>query len=240
MKVIPVLDVKRGLVVLARMGLRETYRPLRSLFCPFSSPVAMVKILADLGFKMAYMADLDAIVDGRLNPELYNALSSEISLMVDPGVRNIEDALKVTEAGVDKLILATETLPNLRIAEEALRLLGSEHVVLSLDLNNRRVLTRAPELRGLNPLECLARMAELGFKEAIVVDLARVGSFAGPDLELVRLFKPIQVRLIIGGGVRNIRDLLSLKREGVKAVLVASALHKSKLSIEELRRMSFI
>ncbi len=235
MKVIPVLDVKNGLTVWAKMSFRDLYKPIRSNLYPFSSPLAAVKKLSFLGFKTVYVADLDAIIYGFINTELYKSLSSEVKLMVDPGIKSLEEASKVIDVGVGKLIVATETLPRLEIAKSILEVYGCERVVLSLDLKNREILSKIPEFKGLTPKECLEEFVKLGFEEAIVVDLARVGSYSGLDLELIRELKTIPIKLIVGGGVRNLNDLIVLREMGVEAVLVASALHQSELTIPELK-----
>lgn len=240
MKIIPVLDIKNGLTVLARMGFRESYRPVKNRLYPFSNPLATVRKLSSLGFKIVYVADLDAIVYGFLNTELYKSLSSEVNLMLDPGIKSFEEASIVINTGVKKLIVATETIPKLEIAQRILQAYGSDRVVLSLDLKNRRVLSKAPELIGLSPKECLNKAKRLGFREVIVIDLARVGSHTGPDLELISELKNTSIRLIVGGGIRNLNDLLILKEMGVEAVLVASALHKCTLTISELESAGLI
>ncbi len=42
--------------------------------------------------------------------------------------------------------------------------------------------------------------------------------------------------VFVGGGVRDIKDLVELKNLGVSGVLVATALHSGKISIEELKK----
>jgi phosphoribosylformimino-5-aminoimidazole carboxamide ribotide isomerase len=240
LRVIPVLDIKNGLTVWAKMGFRESYKPIRNSLCPFSNPLAAVKKLSSLGFKTVYMADLDAILYGFLNTGLYKTLSSEADLMVDPGVKSFEEASKVIDSGVKKLIVATETLPRLEVAQSILKVYGCDRVVLSLDLKNREIISKIPKLKNLSPKECLEEFVRLGFKEAIVVDLAKVGSYSGPDLELIGELKTKHIRLIVGGGVRNLNDLLTLRDMGVEAALVSSALHQSKLTIPELKRVGFL
>ncbi|MBS7611492.1 hypothetical protein KEJ27_04710 [Candidatus Bathyarchaeota archaeon] len=240
MKVIPVLDVKNGLTVWAKMGFRDLYKPIRSRLYPFSNPLATVKKLSSLGFKTIYVADLDAILYGFINTELYKALSSEVNLMVDLGVKSFEEASRVIDTGVKKLIVATETLPKLEIALSILEAYGCDRVVLSLDLKNREILSKIPGFKSLPPRECLEKFVKLGFKEVIIVDLARVGSNSGPDLELIGGLKNASVKLIVGGGVRNLNDLLILREMNVEAALVASALHQSKLTISDLERAGFL
>lgn len=240
MEVIPVLDIKNGLTVWAKMGFRDLYKPIRNRLYPFSNPLATVKKLSSVGFKTVYVADLDAIIYGFLNTELYGFLSSEVNLMLDPGVKSFEEASEVFNAGVRKLIVATEALQELEIARRILEVYGCDRVALSLDLKNRKVLSAAPEFMGVSPRDCLVEAVRLGFEEAIVIDLARVGSNRGPDLELIKELKNIPIRLIVGGGIRNLSDLLMLKEIGVEAALVASALHQSKLTISELEKNGFL
>ena len=40
----------------------------------------------------------------------------------------------------------------------------------------------------------------------------------------------------MGGGVRDINDLIRLRDLGISGVLVATVLHSGKISIEELRQ----
>jgi uncharacterized protein related to proFAR isomerase len=67
-----------------------------------------------------------------------------------------------------------------------------------------------------------------GLREVIVLDLARVGSGAGPDVaaiaEIHAAFPGLQ--LLAGGGVRDAADLRALARAGAAGALVATALHR--------------
>jgi phosphoribosylformimino-5-aminoimidazole carboxamide ribotide isomerase len=66
-----------------------------------------------------------------------------------------------------------------------------------------------------------------------VLDLARVGSGSGVDLELmsaVRRAAP-RVALFAGGGVRNAEDLDALARAGCDGALVATALLSGALRL---------
>ena len=63
MQVIPVLDLIGGLVVRARMGDRDAYRPIETPLSPTPDPVAVAEGLMRLGsFPTLYIADLDAII----------------------------------------------------------------------------------------------------------------------------------------------------------------------------------
>jgi phosphoribosylformimino-5-aminoimidazole carboxamide ribotide isomerase len=44
----------------------------------------------------------------------------------------------------------------------------------------------------------------------------------------------------VGGGVRDINDLIRLREIGVSGALVASALHSGKIKVNELKALGFI
>ena len=62
MDVIPVIDLKGGVVVHARRGDRARYRPIESPLSPTATPLDVVTGLMALHpFRRLYIADLDAI-----------------------------------------------------------------------------------------------------------------------------------------------------------------------------------
>ncbi|MEM2843697.1 MAG: HisA/HisF-related TIM barrel protein [Candidatus Bathyarchaeia archaeon] len=240
MKVIPAVDVKNGLVVWAKMGLREAYKPLESWLCPSSNLLALIKNLRREGFKEVYLADLDAISGKPKNFKLYNELSSLTNLILDCGVESLNEIENCLNCGVFKVVLATEVMPSLDLAREALKKFGLNNIILSLDLKNGFVLSRLSDLSSLNPLECLKLFSKIGFKECLVIDVAKVGSFKGLDLNLLERIKKEGFKVFAGGGVKSLEDLLSLKRIGVDGVLIASALHEKLISLNELKKYGFL
>src|SRR2546430_2700019 len=65
MEIIPVLDLKGGVVVRARMGERHLYAPIATPLAASSEPLEVARgLLAVYPFATLYVADLDAI-EGR-------------------------------------------------------------------------------------------------------------------------------------------------------------------------------
>jgi phosphoribosylformimino-5-aminoimidazole carboxamide ribotide isomerase len=109
-------------------------------------------------------------------------------------------------------------------------------VILSLDLRDGRALSPDPQLAGLPALEAFARLHRAGLREAIVLDLARVGSGAGPDVGLIAEIHGAfpELELLAGGGVRDVEDLRALDAAGAAGALVATALHRGVIGRREL------
>jgi phosphoribosylformimino-5-aminoimidazole carboxamide ribotide isomerase len=237
MRVIPVIDLKSATAVHAVRGDRERYRPLRSKIVSGSDPVHVTRGVRDaLGLDELYVADLDAIAGGPPHREVISALAREARVMVDAGVTEVAGVRLLLELGAARVVTGTETLPDPAALERVRAQLPDAPLALSLDLRAGCVLSPDPELARLGPAEALERFARAGVREVIVLDLARVGSGAGPDVPLLRRLcaRFPELELLAGGGVRHLADLRALAEAGVAGALVATALHGGAIGREEL------
>jgi phosphoribosylformimino-5-aminoimidazole carboxamide ribotide isomerase len=236
MRVIPVIDLKSGAAVHAVGGERERYRPLRSGLVAGSDPLRVARAFrVELGLDELYVADLDAIAGGPPHAEALAALAQEARLMVDAGVTELAAARPLLELGAARVVIGTETLAD----AAALERLAGLPPVLSLDLRDGRLLSQDPELARLGPIEALTRLAR-SVREVILLDLARVGSGAGPQVELLAELRTRfpDLELLAGGGVRDLADLGALAEAGAAGALVATALHDGTIGADEVRALS--
>jgi phosphoribosylformimino-5-aminoimidazole carboxamide ribotide isomerase len=243
LKVIPVIDVLNGIVVHAVRGKRREYKPLESILFKSTEPREVAMAFKTLGFTELYIADLDAIIDCSTNFQIHKKIADEtgLNLMVDAGVTNIERAQKLMGAGVSKLIVGTETLQSKKFLSEAIQLFQSKRVVVSLDLKGDKVLVKLGFDGCLSPICLLQDFKRMGVSQVIVLDLLRVGSGEGVNVDfLKKVIGEVGVDVYVGGGVRDIDDLVELKNLGVSGALVATALHTGKISIHELKWEGFL
>lgn len=233
MRVIGVVDLRGGRAVHARGGARDQYAPVDMVagarIVP-GDPLALARAYLDrLGLSALYAADLDAIVDDRPQDTLIAALAAlGAPLCVDAGVSSVERARRLLALAVRQVIVGLETLPSwgaLRAIGDAC---GSGRVAFSLDLRNGEpVVAQGSIPSGDAPEQYAARAADAGAGTVIVLDLARVGTGTGLNLETmagIRRATP-HVTLLAGGGVRDIADLARLAEAGCDGALVATALH---------------
>jgi phosphoribosylformimino-5-aminoimidazole carboxamide ribotide isomerase len=228
MRVVGVIDLKDGTAVHAVRGERERYRPVRSVVTgDDGDALSLARGYLGLGIEEVYVADLDAITGTGENRATIAALAREARVMVDAGVSEPEPVRELLALGAHRVIVGTETL---RDAVPA-------GVVLSLDLRDGRLLSPDPRLVGLPAPDALARLYRPELCEVIVLDLARVGSGAGLDIELIAELHAAfpDVELLAGGGVRDAGDLHALEDAGAAGALVATALHTGVIGSRELR-----
>jgi phosphoribosylformimino-5-aminoimidazole carboxamide ribotide isomerase len=238
LRVVPVIDLKDGAAVHAVRGERERYRPARSALAgEDGDPVALARAFrSELGLEELYVADLDAIGGGSGHGALLAALAREARVMVDAGVGEPARAGALLDCGVHRVIVGTETLSGRPALDRLLAELPDGAVILSIDLREGRLLSPDAQLAGLAALDAVARLHRPGLREAIVLDLARVGSGAGPDVAPIAAIHAAfpDLELLAGGGVRDADDLRALDAAGAAGALVATALHGGVIGPREL------
>jgi phosphoribosylformimino-5-aminoimidazole carboxamide ribotide isomerase len=241
LRVVGVIDLKGGAAVHAVRGERERYRPVSSAIggADGDAPALARGFRDALGLEEIYVADLDAILGRGENSSTVAALAAEARVMVDAGVSEPARAQALLDLGAHRVIVGTETLPGPGALDHLLAELPEGVLVLSVDLREGRVLSPDPRLAGLSAAEALARLRRPGLREAIVLDLARVGSGAGPDVALIAELRAAfaDLELLAGGGVRTIDDLRALHAAGAAGALVATALHGGVIGPRELAEL---
>src|SRR5216683_5277409 len=240
MRIIPVLDLKAGHVVHARAGRRQDYQPIQSRLTSSSQPLEIAQAFrAHFGFAEIYVADLDAIAGAPPALTTYVALRSlGFRLSVDAGVSDVAAAESLLESDIDKIVVGLETIAGPEALSVIWSRIDTERLVFSLDLKEGLPLGDRCRWRQPDAWSIATEAIAIGVRQIIVLDLAKVGGYGGTGTEdfCKRLASAHpQVHIAAGGGVRNITDVERLQACGVRAALVASALHDGRLRPEELR-----
>jgi phosphoribosylformimino-5-aminoimidazole carboxamide ribotide isomerase len=242
MRIVGVLDLAAGLAVHAVAGDRRRYAPVTSVAgsrIDSGDPLAVAQVyLERLAITELYIADLDAIGSrGRSQDSLVAALVACGSpVWLDAGITSVAQARHARALGAASVVVGLETLTSYDALSEICAAAGGG-VAFSLDLRSG-VPVLGPGLPAADSAEAVAtRAVRCGVESIIVIDLARVGTGVGFDLELIgRLRAAVpSVRLLAGGGVRGRADLDRLADAGCDGALVATALHDGRLSADDIR-----
>lgn len=239
MRIVPVLDLKGGIVVHARRGQRAEYAPLRSPVVDGCEPVAVARALCELcATRTVYVADLDAIGGAPADVATLAALAAVAEPWVDAGAVSCDGAAALARAGAARNVVGTESLGTARSAG-TVDLAARPPLVLSVDLRDGRLISPLPELSGRRPASAAGLARELGVAELLVIDLALVGSGSGPAVGAVADLAAALpgVSIYAGGGVRDDGDLRALQNAGAAGALVATALHDGRVRRRPAPRM---
>jgi len=226
MKIIPVIDLKGGVVVHARQGQREHYQPIDTPLCRASSVYHVINaFLGIYPFGTFYIADLDAITCSGSHDSLIKEIVThfpEIMFWVDSGYQRYS---KQPDNYLP--VLGSECYRDENILE-----LGdfNNNFILSLDYSSTE---------SLGAKRLFSNQDGLWSDNIIVMTLNRVGSDQGPDLNKLNefLMQYPHKNFIAAGGIRNKQDLINLKAIGVEQVLVATALHFGTLGPEDIENL---
>ena len=217
MPIIPVIDVKGGIVVQAIGGHREQYQPLKSVLTDSVRPLDVARaMLKATGSDKLYVADLDAIMYGR---------------EVDISISELAKALEVTiwlDAG-GHISSGTEMIRGSESSDSIDDIQGCN--AFSIDLRDGGLIWNGFSV-GLTPFELAYEVIHTGVETLIVLDVASVGKREGPTtVPLCRQIREAFPRITLwtGGGLRTMDDIGMLEQSGVDGVLVSTAIHRRNL-----------
>jgi phosphoribosylformimino-5-aminoimidazole carboxamide ribotide isomerase len=243
MKIIPVIDVLNGVAVHGVRGERERYQPLRSILCKSADPLDIALTFESLGFTDLYLADLDAILGKSANFNVYQQIMNETSLnlMVDAGISDVGRAEEVLNTKVSKIVVGSETLEGLDFLDQAIKSFGEDRIIVSIDLKKGKVMSVSETISSLDAVSFSQKLGKMGVNQIIILDLDRVGTEQGISLALIKnILNKDGVEVLVGGGLRSLRELEELRDLGVSGALVATILHNGKLQIDELKSAKFL
>lgn len=227
MHLIPVIDLKDGIAVHAKLGLRDQYLPLHTPLCHSSVVDEVIAAFLNLyPFKIIYLADLNAITNTGNNDDLISRLLqqySDITFWIDSGYQ----ARPAKFVGLEnyQAVLGSECYPEDKLASLSL---FEKQFILSLDFSAQQ--------QPLGSVRLFSD-ADLWPGKVIIMTLARVGSGAGVDMDKLQFYQELDKNhtLVASGGIRDQADLLALKNIGVDYALCASALHAGTIGTMELQ-----
>lgn len=224
----------RGQVVRGVGGRRSEYRPIVSRLTESSDPLEVADaIRSHFGLVEVYLADLDAIAGAEPAWPIFAGLrDAGFGLWVDAGIRQRTQACQIADAGIESIVVGLETVEGPAELSAIAQALG-ERMVFSLDLRRGQPIRPCEQWQASDAWTIAGQAVRLGVRRLLVLDLARVGLGEGTGTRelCARLCAEYpDVEISAGGGVRHRGDLVELRDCGVRAALVASALHDGRLA----------
>lgn len=225
MQIIPVIDLKNGVVVYAQRGDRANYQPIHfhSILTGGSDiATVMAGFLSVYPFKTFYIADLNAITGTSCHESIIEGLLEtypHIEFWIDNGSQLSQIR---SDRPNQQYVIGTES-------QQSPAYQSDQPFILSLDYKNQRPAGRPSWFE----------QSQFWPDKVILMTLSRVGSNDGPDLEKLSAYrrKHPGKQFIAAGGIRHAGDLENLKKHGIHAALVATALHAGTLGSEQIKNL---
>ena len=202
-------------------------------------PVALGEAYSDAGADELVFLDVQATIAGRATlVELVRSVAERLAIpfTVGGGVRSYADAEVLLAAGADKVGVNSAALERPDLLTELAERLGSQAVVIAIDVEAGRVRSRAGTTEtGRAAVEWAREAQERGAGEVLLTSIDTDGTRTGYDLELTAaVADAVDVPVIASGGAGNaqhVADALGV----AQAALLASILHEDPARLGSLR-----
>jgi cyclase len=236
-RIIACLDMDGGRVV---KGVQ--FKSLRDAGDPAECAAAHARNGAD----EIVLLDITATSGNRrtlLNAVSLAARSLFVPFTVGGGIRQLEDAAAVFEAGADKIAINSAAVRDPALIGKISGRFGSQAVVVAIDA--RKVdgsfevfVTGGRQPTGRDAIQWAREAAACGAGEILLTSMDRDGTKSGFDCQLVRaVAEAVSIPVIASGGAGSARDFIEVFREGrADAALAASIFHFGIENIAELKR----
>jgi len=239
-RVIPCLDVDGGRVVKGTgfVDLRDAGDPIE-LAQRYDAAGADELVFLDI---TATHHKRDTVV------ELARHTADEVFIpfTIGGGIRSVEDAQAVLDAGSDKVSVNSAAVARPELIDELSAQFGAQCVVLAIDAKRRAPTDpdagwevfvaggRTPT--GRDVVAWAREGVERGAGEILLTSMDRDGTNAGYDLELTRtVAEAVDVPVIASGGAGQLDDLVDALNAGADAVLCASIFHYGHHTVAEVK-----
>lgn len=165
------------------------------------------------------------------------AKAVDIPVQVGGGIRTIESARALVEAGVERVIVGTSAAIDSEFARRLFGELG-DHVIVGVDAKDGRVAIRGWEQTTTEgAVEFARRMQELGARRVIYTDVSRDGMLQGANITAMeQMAKSLDIPVIASGGVSTAEDIIRLKELepfGLEGAILGKALYTNALTLAE-------
>jgi cyclase len=187
-------------------------------------PLNAVKIFNDKEADELIVLDIDATKEKREpNYNLIENLASEcrMPLCYGGGINNLSQALKIFSLGVEKIAISTSALNNISIVSEIASRVGSQSVVVVLDVkkkmfsNKYEVFSKnGTKSSGMDAVEYAVKLEQEGAGELLINSIELDGTMKGYDLNLIKIIRAaVDIPITILGGASSFEEMSKVVNE---------------------------
>lgn len=239
-RIIACLDVDAGRVV---KGIQ--FQQLRDA----GDPAELARAHAQAGADEIVLLDITATSDGRKTlVETVRRTARElfVPFTVGGGVRTLEDAARIFDAGADKVSINSAAVANPALIGEIAARFGSQAVIVAIDARRgtgpagtaEAYVSGGRTATGRKALEWAREAEARGAGEILLTSMDRDGTGLGFDCELTSaVASSVSIPVIASGGAGNSEHFVEVFSAGrADAALAASIFHFGTHAVADLKQ----
>lgn len=226
----PAIDVRGGKVVRLTRGDYDAETVYGD------DPVAVAESFVAAGAPWVHVVDLDAARSGDpVNREVVGRIAAAIrgaaSLQNGGGVRSLDDAKALADAGVSRVVMGSAAVGDPDLVDRV-----SEIVPVAVGLDHRDgelAIHGWTEQSGLRLHDALGRYPSAA--AFVITDIGRDGMLTGPDVDgLAAAVAATPIPVVASGGVASLDDIVALARiPGLGGIITGKALYEGRFTVGE-------
>jgi phosphoribosylformimino-5-aminoimidazole carboxamide ribotide isomerase len=233
-EVLPAIDLRGGRVVRLQQGDfgRETAYS--------DDPVEVATRFADAGARWIHVVDLDGArtgtpAHGEIIRTIVSAVGDRVKVEAAGGLRDEAAVALALDMGAARAVVGTAALRDPAFAGRLVTSHGAHRIVAAIDIRDGEAIGDgwSKDAPGLDAVEAVRRLAEVGVTNFEVTAIDRDGLLGGPDLDLYeRLIEPGVGSIIASGGIGSQHDLELVRAVGCSGAIVGRALYEGRLDLK--------
>jgi cyclase len=202
-------------LLLKGKGLVKTIRFKKTTY--IGDPINAVKIFNDLEADELCFLDITATIENRLPDTTLIRLIADEAYMpfaIGGGIKTLNDARTMFNAGAEKVILNSETVMNPSIITDIAMHYGSQSVVVSIDYKKNFWgkhyvhISSGKYKTHVTPIEHAIKMQEAGAGEILLTNIDLDGTMIGYDTDtLASISQSLNIPVIASGGAGNLQHI---------------------------------
>lgn len=201
-------------------------------------PVAQARAFEQAGATWIHVVDLNGARSGiPENAPVIERILAATSLQVEVGggIRSLEAAERLMQAGAERMVLGTSLVTNASFAHDAVKRFGGDALCAGIDAKGGEVAIAGwREGSGTSAEELAIHVSELGFRHLVYTDIARDGTQCGIEVAAYeRMARAFGHPVIASGGVAGISDIERLRAVAgsIEGVIAGRAIYEGSLDV---------
>lgn len=199
-------------------------------------PIEVAKGFVDQGAKYLHVIDLDRALGNGENQDIMIDIIEQVDVpvQVGGGIRGHEMVDLFLDKGADRVIVGTKAV----LEPDWLKKMVSVHprrMVVAVDTRGDEILIKGWQTgSGKDLIEFAREVDGLKLAGLLFTNVVLEGRLEGTDVSIVKkLVDAVDTPVIAAGGITTMKDLEELKRAGVGAAVLGSAIYEGKIEFKD-------
>ncbi len=238
MIIIPAIDLYQDSVV------RLTKGDFDNITYYKNTPLEQAKLFEAAGFTNVHLVDLIGSKTGKFaSLESVKLIKAQTNLSIEfgGGVRDFKSVNELFSLGINNVIIGSLSVKRKDEFELILKDNSPDKIIVAVDILDENVKVSGwTEETKISVYDHIEYCKSVGISKFLCTDISRDGMLTGTNIELyeILLKRYPSIKLIVSGGIKDIKDAKKAAALNPYAVIVGKAIYEDKIDLKELAEIA--